>query len=63
MSTPITGAASLARQSAKRKRLLGCATITRNDLPAVWKFVTAGSPASCSAMEPVCAGIDIPLPD
>jgi len=42
--------------------LASCATVGRADLPAIWDFVTANPPASCTALDATCAGLDVPTP-
>lgn len=42
--------------------LAACATITLNDLPAAWDFVTADQPASCALLNANCAGVNYPTP-
>ncbi len=42
--------------------LASCATVTRDDLPAIWDFVTANPPTSCAAVDLSCSGLDVPTP-
>ena len=42
--------------------LPGCATVTLNDLQAVWALVAANPPASCASLGATCAALDIPTP-
>ena len=42
--------------------LASCTVVTRNDLPAIWDFVTANPPASCTELDATCAGLDVPTP-
>ena len=42
--------------------LAGCATVTRNDLSAVWDFSTAPLPSSCTSLDATCPGLDVPIP-
>ena len=42
--------------------LTGCATVTHDDLPAVWDFVTQDAPSSCTTMVSICAGLNYPTP-
>ncbi len=42
--------------------LAGCATVTKNDLPAIWDFATRDLPASCASIESACAGLNVPTP-
>ncbi len=42
--------------------LVGCGTVTLADFAAIWSFVTADPPASCTAVTDLCAALDIPTP-
>jgi hypothetical protein len=42
--------------------LPGCATVTLGDMPVLWDFVTADLPASCTALDITCAGLNLPSP-
>jgi hypothetical protein len=42
--------------------LAGCATVTLADFAAIWSFVTANPPASCTTVTDICATLDIPTP-
>ncbi|MBN1608189.1 MAG: hypothetical protein JW940_16265 [Polyangiaceae bacterium] len=42
--------------------LPGCATVTTADKPALWEFMTAELPASCTLLDATCAGLNPPPP-
>jgi hypothetical protein len=42
--------------------LAGCATVTKNDLAAVWAFRTGELPASCTSITDACPSLDLPTP-
>jgi hypothetical protein len=42
--------------------LPGCATVTTPDKAALWEFMTAELPASCTLLDATCAGLNPPPP-